>query len=241
MTPTADTPLAQSDNLLLSLLDKQTFGKVSQSLASVELEEGQTLAGPHETVERVYFPYGGVISCIVELPGGGAIETGMIGMDGQWGASQALDDKVSLNNVVVQVAGRSGVIAADRLALLAREFPTFQALLMRYDQFFTAQVQQTAACNAVHNVESRLCKWLLRMHELVGPDFPLTQEFMAQMMGVRRTSVTMIASGLQRAGAISYSRGKIQIRDVAQLQNHGCECTAELQSHFHRLFGMMEP
>lgn len=237
MTSAEAQPLKQSDNLLLNGLDRQVFARVSQSIASVELEPGQMLAGPYEPVQKVYFPYRGIISCVVELPGGGAIETGMIGRDGQWGASQALDDKVSLNNVVVQVAGRAGVLAVDRLTMLAREFPAFQSVLLRYDLFFTAEAQQTAACNAVHNVEQRLCKWLLRMHDLVGPDFPLTQDFMAQMMGVRRTSVTVIASGLSKAGIIAYARGKLQITDLERLRSHSCECAGELQGHFHRMFG----
>ncbi|MET0676870.1 MAG: Crp/Fnr family transcriptional regulator [Bradyrhizobium sp.] len=227
----------QRDNLLLGRLDRHVLEKVSSALAFVELEQGQLLADQHHLVEKVYFPCSCILSCVVELPGGGAIETGMIGKDGQWGASQALDNKVSLNNVVVQVAGRAAVMAAGRLKLLAKEFPSFQTLLLRYDQFSMAQMQQTAACNAVHAVEPRFCRWLLRMHELVGPNISITQEFMAQMMGVRRTSVTQIAIGLQKAGAISYTRGKVHITDLSHIQSHSCECPGELVSHYDRLFG----
>lgn len=173
---------------------------------------------------------------MVELPGGGAVETGMIGCDGEWGASQALDDRISLNSAVVQVAGRASAIEVDRLNRLANELPDFRGLLLRYEQFFTAQVQQTAACNAIHSSEQRLCRWLLRMYDLVGREFPITQEFMAQMMGVTRSSVTIIAQGLQKAGAIAYSRGKLRVVDPDRLRQRGCDCIAELDSHFERLF-----
>ena len=173
---------------------------------------------------------------MVELLGGGAIETGMIGRDGQSGGSQALDDKVSLNAVLVQVSGTASAIDADRLKLLAHDLPDFQSLLLRYDQYFTAQVQQTAACNAVHSIEPKLCKWLLRIYELTGPNFQITQEFLAQMIGVRRTSVTGFATEVQKAGAIAYSRGQVYISDPDKLHDRTCECTSELQSHFDRLF-----
>lgn len=230
----------QCGNLLLNRLDAPTFEKISGLLATVSVEAGQHLAHPHQSIQRAYFPQSGVISCVVELPGGGAIETGMIGRDGQWGASQAMDDKVSLNAVTVQVPGKALVMDADRLRRLAQELPSFRSLLLRYDQFFLAQVQQTAACNAVHQVAQRLSKWLLRMHELVGPDFPITQEFMAQMMGVTRTRVTSVASELQKSGVITYSRGHVHVSDPGSLEALACECSSEIKSHYQKLFGREE-
>jgi CRP-like cAMP-binding protein len=101
----------------------------------------------------------------------------------------------------------------------------------------TAQVQQTAACNAVHNVQTRMCRWLLRMHELVGNDMPLTQEFFGQMMGVRRTSVTEIAGEMQRAGMISYTRGQLRIVDIKLIRINACECHDDVRSHYVRIMG----
>jgi CRP-like cAMP-binding protein len=109
-------------------------------------------------------------------------------------------------------------------------------LLIKYEQFFLAQVQQTAACNAVHNVRSRTCKWLLRMHDLVGSKLPLTQEFLAQMMGVRRTSVTQVAKELQQSGMITYSRGRIRIVDLDLVRQSACECNEDIRSHYRRIF-----
>jgi hypothetical protein len=177
-----------------------------------------------------------VISCVVETIGGGAIETGMIGNDGAFGSSQALDDKVSLNHVVMQVPGAASVISSDHLRQAADELPTFRGLLVKYEQFFLAQVQQTAACNALHTVRARTCKWLLRMQELAGDNLPLTQEFLAQMMGVRRTSVTVVATELQSSGMISYSRGHIHIKDLEQIRQTACECDADVRSHYRRMF-----
>jgi hypothetical protein len=143
----------------------------------VELHHAEVLARAHQRVEKVYFPHSGIISCVVELKGDDAIETGMIGRDGAFGACQALDDKVSLNHVVMQVAGAASVISSNHICEVADELPAFRRLLLSYEQFLLSQVQQTAACNAVHNVQARTCKWLLRMHDLVGDDLPLTQEF----------------------------------------------------------------
>ena len=203
---------------------------------TVEIRHQEVLAETHQRIEKVYFPHSGIISCVVELVGGGAIETGMIGNDGEFGASQALDDKVSLNHVVMQVTGKASVISSDRIRVVANELPAFRGLLIKYEQFFVSQVQQTAACNAVHSIQARTCKWLLRMHELAGPDLELTQEFLAQMMGVRRTSVTEVAGDLQKSGMITYRRGHIHIVDLEQVRAWACECDGDIRSHYRRIF-----
>src|SRR5437764_5784514 len=205
--------MPHSKNQLLARLGAEQLAQFSSHLKVVALGQGELIADTHGNVRKVYFPHSGIISCIVEMKGGHAIETGMIGNDGAFGATQALDDKVSLNHVVMQVAGVASVISSDRIRDIADELPVFRGLLIKYEQFFLSQVQQTAACNAVHDVQSRTCKWLLRMHDLVGVDLELTQEFLAQMMGVRRTTVTEVAGDLQQAGMITYSRGRINIVD----------------------------
>src|SRR4051812_20476466 len=182
--------LQHTQNFLLGRLPAEVFSRLAPDLSIIDLVQGDILAETHGRVEKVCFPHSGIISSVVETLGGGAIETGMIGKDGEFGALQALDDKVSLNHVVIQVPGSASVISSDRLRQLIDTYPLFRGLLIKYEQFFLAQVQQTAACNAIHTVQARMCKWLLRMHDLAGNDLPLTQEFLAQMMGVRRTSVT---------------------------------------------------
>jgi CRP-like cAMP-binding protein len=228
--------MPHSKNFLLNNLTPDILSRLSPNLSVIQLALGDVLAETHQRVEKAYFPHSGIISCVVETIGGGAIETGMIGKDGAFGGSQALDDKVSLNHVVIQVPGIASVISSDHIRAVADELPIFRGLLVKYEQFFLAQVQQTAACNALHNVQARTCKWLLRMHELVGDDLPLTQQFLAQMMGVRRTSVTDVAFELQKAGMISYSRGRIHIKDVELIRQWACECDGDVRSHYRRIF-----
>ncbi|WP_445220683.1 Crp/Fnr family transcriptional regulator [Bradyrhizobium sp. Pa8] len=223
-------------NFLLNQLSPDLLSRIALSLVVGPLPQGEVLAETHARINKVYFPHSGIISCVVETVGGGAIETGMIGNDGVFGAAQALDDKVSLNHVVMQVPGEASVIASDQLREIADETPAFRGLLLKYEQFFLAQVQQTAACNALHSVQARTCKWLLRMHDLAGAEIPLTQEFLAQMMGVRRTSVTEVAGELQKAGMIVYSRGHIRILDLDMIQQRACECAGDIRSHYRRVF-----
>jgi len=228
------------DNFLLNLLEPGVFDQIEPQLCIIDLQREQVLAETHQRIESVYFPHSGIISCVVELKGGGAIETGMIGKDGTFGASQALDDKVSLNHVVTQLGGTASLMSSDHLRAHSDALPAFRSVLIKYDQFFLAQVQQHVACNAVHTVQARTCKWLLRMHELAGPDLPLTQEFLAQMMGVRRTTVSTVAGELQKAGMITYSRGRLHIVDIAQIQKWACECDDDIRSHYRRIFSSNE-
>src|SRR3954463_607657 len=223
-------------NFLLNRLEPAVLAEIEPHLSLLQLQHGHVLAETHQRIETVYFPHTGIISCVVELLGGGAIETGMIGNDGEFGATQALDHKVSLNHVVMQVAGVASVISSDRIRVIANEIPVFRGLLVKYEQFFLSQVQQTAACNAVHAIQARTCKWLLRMHDLVGVDLPVTQEFLAQMMGVRRTSVTDVARDLQNAGLITYRRGRIHIVNLEQIRQWTCGCDENVRSHYRRMF-----
>ena len=160
----------------------------------------------------------------------------MIGNDGAWGASQALAGNVSLSHVVVQMPGTASVMEAGRIRICANVRPAFRDLLVKYEQLFLSQVQQTAACNAVHDVHARSCKWFLRMHDLVGPCFPLTQETLAQMIGVRRSTISQVAGELQKAGMISYKRGHIHIVDLEQVRTCACECDHDVRSHYQRIF-----
>jgi CRP-like cAMP-binding protein len=224
------------ENFLLNLLEPAVLDKIAPHLSLVDLHRDQVLAETHQPIDKVYFPHSGIISCVVELVGGGAIATGMIGKDGTFGAIQALDGKLSLNHVVTQVAGTASLISSNRIREQAEALPAFRAALVKYDHFFLAQVQQNVACNAVHSVQARTCKWLLRMHELAGADLPITQEFLAKMMGVRRTSVTPVAAELQKAGMISYNRGRLRIINLEQIRQRACECDEDVRSHYRRIF-----
>ncbi len=188
-------------------------------------------------MKQVYFPHGGILSSVVILEDGWGIETGMIGKDGVFGATEAIDGRISLNKVMVQVPSSASVIDAEHLKLITQSSPELLALLLKYEVFFLGQVQQTTACNALHSIEQRMCKWLLRMYDLVGTELPLTQEFLAQMMGVRRTSVTTVAAQLQRRGLITYSRGKVRIASIDLVQARACECQQTVREQYVELFG----
>jgi hypothetical protein len=132
---------------------------------------------------------------------------------------------VSLNHVVTQLGGTASLMSSDHLRQQADTLPAFRAVLIKYDQFFLSQVQQNVACNAVHNVQARTCKWLLRMYELAGPDLPITQEF--------------LAGDLQKAGMIAYNRGHLRIVDLRQIKEWA-ECDEDVRSHYRRIFSSNE-
>jgi CRP-like cAMP-binding protein len=130
----------------------------------------------------------------------------------------------------------ASTVAVGRLRSFCKENERFRSLLIRHDQVLFAQSQQSAACNASHSVETRMCRWLLRMRDLAGSDdLRLTQEFLAQMLGVTRPSVSLVANTLQKAGLISYRRGHIRMLDLPGLREGSCECYATVKAHYQRL------
>jgi CRP-like cAMP-binding protein len=228
--------MAKSPNRLLASLPANVLSAVEPHLKIVELKFADVLAEAGSPIRQVYFPYSGVISLVVELDVGMMIETAMVGRDGALNAASALDGKVSLNKGIVQSAGSAGTIEVNRLRRLANELEPFRALLIRHEQVLFAQSQQSAACNASHSVEARMCRWLLYMRDLAGSDdLMLTQEFLAQMLGVRRPSVSLVANTLQKAGLIKYSRGRVRLLNVKGLQKGACECYGTVKIHYERL------
>jgi len=228
--------VAQSPNMLLNTLPAKTFAAIEPHLKTVELVHGEILGEAGDSITRVYFPHSGVISLVVELSVGDMIETAMVGRDGALNISSALDGKVSLNKAIVQLAGAASTIDVDQLRKIVREFDAFRSLLIRHEQVLFAQSQQSAACNASHSVEARMCRWLLRMRDLAAAaDLMLTQEFLAQMLGVRRPSVSLVANTLQKAGLIKYRRGNIRLLDIAGLNDGSCECYGTVKAHYDRM------
>jgi CRP-like cAMP-binding protein len=204
-------------------------------LKTVDLEQGEVLAEPLEQMHRVYFPYSGIISFLIPLKDGHLVQTGMVGQDGAVGALQALDGRLSPSRIVVRVPGRAAVIEADRIGEIAQVSPSVRSLLLNYEHFFFTEIQQSAACNAVHTVQQRVCRWILRMNDLIGMHVPVTQELLSEMIGVRRTSVTAAAVLLQSAGVIRYVRGRIQIVDIERLKRSSCECYETVRDHYDRI------
>jgi CRP-like cAMP-binding protein len=228
--------MSQSPNRILASLSAEVFAVIQPHLKLVPLTLGEVVADTGSTVTRIYFPHSGVISLVVEMESGHMVETAMVGRDGVFNAAAALDGKVSLNKALVQLTGAASVIDVDRMRLIADEHGSFRSILLRHEQVMFAQSQQSAACNATHLVVARMCKWLLRMEDLAESDnLTVTQEFLAQMIGVRRTSVSLVAGTLQKAGLIKYRRGNVRILDRAGLQEASCECYGTIKAHYERM------
>lgn len=223
-------------NSIISRLPAQEFEQLHSHLVKADMELGQIIAEPRRSIAKAWFPHSGVLSFVVDLPGGGGVETGLVGRDGAFGCLQALDRSLSLNRVVVQIPGEASVIAINVLRDLVLQLPRLRSLLIGYEQFFLAQSQQTAACNAHHTVEQKLCKWLCRMHDLTGDELPLTQEFIAHMIGVRRTSVSDAARAIQKLGMIDYSRGVITVRNKTLMDRYACECVEDIRDLYRCIF-----
>lgn len=225
-----------SPNLLLASLSPQIYGALLPHLKRMEFKHAQVLTETGEPITHVYFPHTGIISLVVELSVGEMVETAMVGRDGVVNAACALDGKISLNKGIVQMAGAGVIISANELTKVADQFRDFRARLIRHEQVLFAQAQQSAACNASHLIEARMCRWLLRLRDLAASDdLVITQEFLAQMLGVRRTSVSAVASALQKAGLIQYNRGRVHLLDVKGLREATCECYAVVNGHYDRL------
>lgn len=229
--------MSQSPNRMLNCLPQNIFAAIQPHLKNINLNFGEVLAETGGLVERVYFPHVGVVSLVVEMEEGDMIETAMVGRDGVVNGTSALDGKVSLNRGIVQAAGSASTINPDTLGNIADDFKPLRALVIRHEQILFAQAQQSAGCNAAHTVEARMCRWLLRMRDLAqSDDLTLTQDFLAQMLGVRRSSVSLVASTLQRAGLIKYHRGNIHMEDVEGVRDASCECYEKVRQFYERLF-----
>jgi CRP-like cAMP-binding protein len=223
-------------NGLLRSLSADDFELIRPHLRRVELSEGTTLVELGQAVTKVYLPQTAVVSLVAELEAGERVEVAMVGPDGVFGASGALREPVALINAVVLLPGSASVIEFDRLHAVAGQSITLRETLIRHGQALFIQAQQTAGCNASHSVEARLAKWLLRLRDLRGSDqFKITQEMMAQMIGARRNSVSIVAHTLQQAGVIRYSRGSVEILDLEGLGRIACGCYATVKAQYRRL------
>lgn len=225
-------------NLLLASLSTADAAALLPFLKFTHLEHRKILFETGAPIKLAYFPTTAIISLVVGLSTGQMVETAMVGRDGVLGASSALDGKISLSRAIVQIEGDCFTCDVDALKGAALQSQTLLAKLVRHEQTVYSQAQQSTACMAAHDIEERLCRWLLRARDLSGSDTLLfTQEFLAEILGVRRTSVTTSAHMIQRAGMIKYSRGKIQILDVDALREATCECYETVNANYRGLLG----
>lgn len=213
-----------TQNFLLTAMGAD-LERLMPHLKIVTLDQYLLLAEQEMPVEHVYFPLDGMISLVTAMDTGEVIELGTFGNDGGIGAPEALNAQSAFARAVVQVPGRALSIPAPAFRKVATESNRIREIVSCYEHVLLAQLSQTAACNALHSLDRRLARWLLQTNDRVGTkSILLTQDFVAQMLGVSRTTVTLLAGKLQQSGIIRYSRGHIEILDVDRLRAASCEC-----------------
>jgi CRP-like cAMP-binding protein len=225
-------------NAILASLSAGDLSTLRPHLKSIHLPQKSILNEAGDTIKSVCFPVTAVVSLVATLESGETTEAAMVGKDGAVGMASALDGKVTVSRAIVQLGGDAIICDPATFKSAAMQSEQLISLVMRHEQTLFAQAQQSTACMANHDIEARLCRWMLRARDLSGSDdLPFTQEFLAEMLGVRRTSVTAVAHTLQVANIIKYKRGKIQILDLEGLRESACECYETVKDQYRQLFG----
>lgn len=216
---------AKSRNALLAAMSRADAERLAPWLQSGSFEAGYVFSNPGDEIEMIVFPHTGMVSLLAVMRDGDAIETATVGSEGMVGAMAGLGLHITLTRAVVQTPLVASRIAAAPFRRAVEASSTLRDLIVRYNEALLAQVQMTAACNALHTLEARLSRWILQTRDRIDLDaIPLTQELLSEMLGVRRTSVSEVASKLQAANLITYSRGMITITDRPGLERASCEC-----------------
>jgi CRP-like cAMP-binding protein len=229
-------PVLHSSNQLLQALPSADFELLRPYLQIGELVREAVLVEAGAPLTHVYLPQSGVISMRNSLLEGQTVEVAMVGPDSVFGAAAGLADDVSLTDAVVRLPGTAAILDVARFRAAADRSITFRALLARHEQALSAQAQQSVACNASHSVEARLARWLLHVRDRTNSEsLPLTQEALAQMIGVQRNAVSIVAHALQQAGIVRYSRGQLEITDAEGLRETSCECYQTVKAQHDRL------
>jgi CRP-like cAMP-binding protein len=230
--------VSQPRNHLLAALPPADIEALLPYLERVQLEQREMLFEPQVRIVHVYFPETAVVSLTTVLRNGSSVEIGTSGREGMAGLPAFLGESAGSMRAFAQIPGAAIRIEAAAFTRLAAAAGPFHELLLRYTHTFLTQVAQTAACNSAHLVEQRCARWLLMTHDRVdGDDFPLTHEFLAFMLGVRRAGVTLAMGGLQDAQLVRYVRGRVTVIDRAGLEITSCECYAVVRAQYERLFG----
>ena len=228
-------------NSFLAALAPKELRLLRPDLRLVELPRSTVLHEAGQQIDDVLFIEGGLISLITTMSDGAAIENATLGRESILGVMAALGSHRASTRAVVQMPVTGWLIRAADFHSAADKSPHLRHLVLRSSELLLAQVQQTAACNALHSAERRLCRWILQVRDRIDSDtIHLTQDLLAQMLAVRRPTVTLIAQGLQNAGLISYRRGRIEIRDREGLERQACECVGAIRAETRRILSKLE-
>jgi CRP-like cAMP-binding protein len=224
-------------NTLLSSLPPDDYMRVYAQLTWRPLKVRQTLHKHGEPISEIFFPSRSVCSITNAMEDGGIVEVATVGREGLVGIGAVLGNSISSGDAFVQVAGEpTAVMSINAFRREMERHGPFYDVVTRYSQAFVALLMQSVACNGLHSAEQRCCRWLLMTHDRIAQDeFPLTHEFLAIMLGVRRPTVTLVMAELARAGIVSHVRGHVRIVDRAGLEGASCECYRNVRAVFDRL------
>lgn len=219
-------------NLLLLDIPRQDLARLSPSLELVRLKLHQVLHEAGEAIKSVYFLNNGLGSVLTVLPDGKSVEVGLIGKEGFVGVPVIFGFKTSPLRIMIQSDATAYRVDVQSLRKILPDCPALEKQLQRFTMILGMQSTQLADCNRLHDVEERLARWLLMSHDRIGGDtMPLTREFLGQMLGTRRSSVSMAANILQKAGMITYTRGNVTIVDKSKLAEAACDCYEIIRNH----------
>ena len=224
-------------NRILRQLSADELKSVQPWLTWVELQPNVVLHEPGTAIEHIYFPLGGMISLLVVMQTGEAIETGIVGAEGLFGGDAPINGHLS-PQATVQLVGAALTMPKAQFVDAYHAHARLRNLVNRYQAILLMQARQNAACHALHSVRGRLCRWLLQSQDMIGSaTFTLTQEFLSHMLGVRRNTVSIEAHALQQAGLIRYTRGHITILDRDGIEDCACECYSAIRAETDKLMG----
>jgi CRP-like cAMP-binding protein len=230
-----NSPVApRSANRLLAALSPLDFARIERHLDFVPLERGQVLFDPGNDVTVTHFPaYRTMISMLIVTSDGHEIEAATVGREGAVGGIVSAGAKPAFGRAQVRIAGSAFAVPTAVLEETKCASPSFGELFSRYADTLIAQMMQSVACNALHSVEERCCRWLLAAHDRAGKEIlQLTQENLAEMLGVQRTTVTVVIQGLEAKGVVRRQRGRVEIIDRQALERCACECYRAVEDHF---------
>lgn len=224
-------------NRLLAALSPHDRDRLVPHLKQVNLERGRVLFEAGERIDHVYFPTGGLVSLLSLQEDGGSVETGAVGREGVVAVGCLLGNRISYNRAIVQIAGSAKHLPASVFIDTWEASASFRATIMAYNQSFAALIFQSVACNISHSAEMRLARWILMCLDRCGngETVALTHEYLADMLGVGRPTITVVARTLQAAGLIRYSRGVITVLDRPGLEAASCECYWKVRNSFEQL------
>jgi CRP-like cAMP-binding protein len=231
--PALDSGFAgMTGNRLLARLPDADFELLARHLCKASFDQGSVLQEPGQAITRAYFLESGLVSLLALLPDNHAVDTCSIGREGAIGLTAGLGAETSFSRAVVQIPVSAAQIPVERLAEAATRSKPVRDMIIRYSDALLEQTQKTLACNTVHHVMQRLCRWLLQAYERTGDDtLPVTQACLSTLLGVQRTTVTMMGRELQSQGIIKVRRGRIKIRDVRELERRACGCNYATLAH----------